>query len=122
MREFIYQAHPMRVRFGVRAFDVIAEEVEQLGLQHVAVLCMPGRAELGQLVARALGSLCVGVIAKAVMHVPREVAVETIAEIQALGAEYLSVFAGRLINAAEFYPHETIAQESHATYEDDSVI
>ena len=49
----------------------------------VVVLCTPGRAELGQVLAGALGSLCVGVIAKAVMHVPREVADETIAEVKA---------------------------------------
>ncbi|MGO2866266.1 MAG: maleylacetate reductase [Corynebacterium casei] len=108
MREFIYQAHPMRVRFGVRAFDVVAEEVEHLGLQRVAVLCTPGRAELGQALARALGSLCVGVIAKAVMHVPREVAAETIAEVQALGADgCVSIGGGSAIGLGKAVAMET---------------
>ncbi|MGO3079209.1 maleylacetate reductase [Corynebacterium casei] len=108
MREFIYQAHPMRVRFGVRAFDVIAEEVEHLGLQRVAVLCTPGRADLGQALARALGSLCVGVIAKAVMHVPREVAAETIAEVQALGADgCVSIGGGSAIGLGKAVAMET---------------
>ena len=108
MREFIYQAHPMRVRFGVRAFDVVAEEVEHLGLQHIAVLCTPGRAELGQSLARALGSMCVGVIAKAVMHVPREVATETIAEIQALGADgCVSIGGGSAIGLGKAVALET---------------
>lgn len=108
MREFIYQAHPMRVRFGVRGFDVIAEEVRNLGLQRVAVLCTPGRAELGQLVARALGSLCVGVVAKAVMHVPREVAAETIAEVHALGAEgCVSIGGGSAIGLGKAVARET---------------
>lgn len=108
MREFVYQAHPMRVRFGVRAFDVIAEEVEQLGLQHVAVLCTPGRAELGQALARVLGSLCVGVIAKAVMHVPRDIATETIAEVQALGADgCVSIGGGSAIGLGKAVALET---------------
>lgn len=108
MREFVYQAHPMRVRFGVRAFDVIAEEVEHLGLQRVAVLCTPGHAELGQALARALGSLCVGVIAKAVMHVPREVAAETIAEVQALGADgCVSIGGGSAIGLGKAVAMET---------------
>lgn len=108
MREFVYQAHPMRVRFGVRAFDVIAEEVEHLGLQRVAVLCTPGRAELGQALARALGSLCVGVIAKAVMHVPREVAAEIIAEVQALGADgCVSIGGGSAIGLGKAVAMET---------------
>ncbi|MDN6136343.1 maleylacetate reductase [Corynebacterium sp.] len=108
MREFVYQAHPMRVRFGVRAFDVIAEEVEHLGLQRVAVLCTPGRADLGQALARALGSLCVGVIAKAVMHVPREVAAETIAEVQALGADgCVSIGGGSAIGLGKAVAMET---------------
>ena len=108
MREFVYQAHPMRVRFGVRAFDVIAEEVEHLGLQRVAVLCTPGRAELGLSLARALGSPCVGVIAKAVMHVPREVAAETIAEVQALGADgCVSIGGGSAIGLGKAVAMET---------------
>ncbi|MGP5294186.1 maleylacetate reductase [Corynebacterium casei] len=108
MREFVYQAHPMRVRFGVRAFDVIAEEVEHLGLQRVAVLCTPGRADLGQALARALGSLCVGLIAKAVMHVPREVAAETIAEVQALGADgCVSIGGGSAIGLGKAVAMET---------------
>ena len=108
MREFVYQAHPMRVHFGVRAFDVIAEEVEHIGLQRVAVLCTPGRAELGQLVARSLGSLCVGVIAKAVMHVPRDIATETIAEVQTLGADgCVSIGGGSAIGLGKTVALET---------------
>lgn len=108
MQEFIYQAHPMRVRFGVRAFDVIAEEVEHLGLQRVAVLCTPGRAELGRLLARALGSMCAGVIPKAVMHVPREVATETIAEVQALRADgCVSIGGGSAIGLGKAVARET---------------
>lgn len=95
---FTYQALPMRVRFGEPAFDVIAEELSHLGLRKVVVLCSPGRVELGQLLAGAIrntvgtsggdsDATCAGVIAKAVMHVPREVAEETIAEVKRLGAD-----------------------------------
>ena len=110
---FTYQALPMRVRFGEPAFDVIAEELSHLGLRKVVVLCSPGRVELGQLLAGAIrntvgtsggdsDATCAGVIAKAVMHVPREVAEETIAEVKRLGADgCVSIGGGSAIDAAK---------------------
>ena len=86
-QHFTYQALPMRVRYGVRAFDVVREELEYLGLERVVVLCSPGRKELGQLLADPLGCSCVGVIAKAEMHVPRDLVEETIDEVKRLGAD-----------------------------------
>lgn len=85
--QFIYQALPMRVRFGERAFDVIGEELEHLGLKKVVVLCSLGRRELGQLLADTLGSACAGTISKAVMHVPQDVAKEAIAEVKSIRAD-----------------------------------
>ena len=86
-QQFTYQALPMRVRFGVRAFDVITEELEHLGLKKVVVLCSPGRKELGQLLADALGASHLTTIPKAVMHVPQELAEDVIAEVENLGAD-----------------------------------
>ena len=97
-QQFTYQALPMRVRFGVRAFDVITEELEHLGLKKVVVLCSPGRKELGQLLADALGASHLTTIPKAVMHVPQELAEDVIAEVENLGADgCLSIGGGSAI-------------------------
>lgn len=84
---FIYEALPMRVRFGTDALDALPEELDQIGLEKVVVLCSPEQEETGQQVATALGGRCVGVLASAIMHVPAEVAQEASDEASRLGAD-----------------------------------
>ena len=64
----------MRVRFGAGALASLPEELDEIGLQRVLVLCSPGQEDTGELVASALGERCVGMRAERVMHVPAEVA------------------------------------------------
>ena len=73
-RSFTYEALPMRVTFGAGALRRLPDEVAALGLTRVLVLCSPGQAALGKLVADALGERAAGVLAEARMHVPIEVA------------------------------------------------
>ena len=94
-QQFTYQALPMRVRFGVRAFDVITEELEHLGLKKVVGLCSPGRKELGQLLADALGASHLTTIPKAVMHVPQALAEDVIAAVANLGSHGCVSIGGR---------------------------
>jgi maleylacetate reductase len=74
IRSFSYEALPMRVTFGAGALRRLPDEVADLGLTRVLVLCSPGQAALGKLAADALGSRAAGVLADARMHVPIEVA------------------------------------------------
>ncbi len=71
---FVYEALPMRVRFGPGTLAHLPDEVAALGLSRVLVLCSPEQAETGHLVSRALQERSVGVLAEARMHVPIEVA------------------------------------------------
>ncbi|MGP5930603.1 maleylacetate reductase [Corynebacterium glyciniphilum] len=86
-RNFIYEALPMRVRFGADALDALPEELDQIGLQKVVVLCSPEQESTGQQVADALGNRSVGVLASAIMHVPAEVAQQASDEAARLGAD-----------------------------------
>jgi maleylacetate reductase len=74
MRTFTYQALPMRVVFGIGALRKLPDEVENLGLSRVLVLCSPEQEAMGRSVATALGERAAGVLPEARMHVPIEVA------------------------------------------------
>jgi maleylacetate reductase len=73
-KQFVYEALPMRVLFGVGSLQRLPEEAEQLGLASVLVLCTPGHQDLGARAAELLGARSVGVFAGARMHVPVETA------------------------------------------------
>ena len=85
--DFRYEALPMRVRFGAGSVASLPEELDEIGLRRVLVLCSPGQEDTGELVASALGERSVGMRASAVMHVPAEVAERAQAEAVALGAD-----------------------------------
>ena len=85
--DFQYEALPMRVRFGAGALASLPDELDQIGLQRVLVLCSPGQEDTGELVASALGDRCVGIRPDAVMHVPADVAARARAEAISLGAD-----------------------------------
>ena len=87
MREFVYEALPGRVVFGLGSLDRLAEEVERLGVAKVLVLSTPQQREQAEDVARRLGSRSAGVYDKAEMHVPIEVAKAAREEAQRLGAD-----------------------------------
>ena len=54
MREFSYEALPMRVVFG--PVSRLGAEVAALGLKRVLVVCGPGHASLGAQIADRLGA------------------------------------------------------------------
>jgi maleylacetate reductase len=96
---FVYQALPMRVRFGAgSARDGLAEEVAALGLTSVLALCSPGHRSTTEAVVASIGDRCVGVLAEARMHVPVEVAERARAEADRLGADgFVAVGGGSAI-------------------------
>jgi maleylacetate reductase len=86
-QDFVYEANPMRVRFGSGALASLPEELDLLGLNRVLVLCSPGRRDTADRIAGLLESRCVGVRADAVMHVPADVAERAAAAAVELGAD-----------------------------------
>lgn len=87
IHSFVHEALPMRVRFGAKSLSALPDELDQIGLGRVLVLCSPGQEEAAGLVAGTLGSRCVGVLADAVMHVPSQVAERASAEAARVGAD-----------------------------------
>jgi maleylacetate reductase len=85
--EFVYQSLPMRVVFGAGTSTRLGEEVDQLGLTRVLVLCTPEQEALGKRVADGLGSRAAGVFPHARMHVPVEVAARARDAAAELGAD-----------------------------------
>jgi maleylacetate reductase len=87
MREFTYEALPMRVAFGPGRAASVGAELEHLGLRRVLVLCTPGQQKTARVVADGLGDRCVAVYPEAQMHVPAEVADAACAVAAELGAD-----------------------------------
>ena len=86
MLNFVYDALPGRVIFGVGSFDRLAEEVDRLGAGKALVVSTPEQRSDAEEAARRLGDRSVGIHAKAVMHVPIDSAKEACAEARRLQA------------------------------------
>ncbi len=87
MREFVYEALPGRVVFGLGSLDRLANEVVRLGVDKVLVLSTPQQRDQAEDVAQRLGDKSAGVYDRAEMHVPVEVALAAREEAQRLGAD-----------------------------------
>ena len=87
MRSFTYTGLPMRVVFGAGSISQLAAEVEKLGAKRALLLSTPGRGDSVRKVAASLGTTLAGIYAKAVMHVPVEVAEDARRVAAELGAD-----------------------------------
>ncbi len=94
MRDFVFTGQAGRVVFGAGSFAHLEREVDLLGAKRVLVLCTPEQQALAEDVAKRLGQRVVGVYAKAVMHVPVEVANAAIQEAYRLAADGLIAVGG----------------------------
>src|ERR1700754_3597487 len=74
MKGFVYQGMPSRVVFEWGALAQLPAEVERLGARRALILATPRQDALRGGGARVLGARAAGIHAKAVMHVPVEVA------------------------------------------------
>lgn len=107
MQSFVYKALPTRVVFGAGVFETLAQEAAQIG-QRLLVLATPEQADLADRAAALLGPACAGVYAKAVMHVPIEVAQAAVAHARELAADGLvSVGGGSTTGLAKAIALET---------------
>jgi alcohol dehydrogenase class IV len=87
LKAFTYTALPARVVFGAGSVAQLPAELEKLGAKRALVLSTPGRAASVKAVAASLGARCAGIYAKAVMHVPVEVAEDARRAAKELGAD-----------------------------------
>jgi alcohol dehydrogenase class IV len=94
MLEVTYQTLPSRVLFGPGRIAALPAEVERLGARRALVLSTPGKRALAEDAARRLGPLCAGILARAVMHVPVEIAEEGRAEARRLEADCTVAIGG----------------------------
>jgi len=94
VRDFVFTGQASRVVFGVGSLAHLEREVDLLGAKRVLVLCTPEQQALAEDVAKRLGQRAVGVYAKAVMHVPVEVATAAIQEADRLAADCLIAAGG----------------------------
>lgn len=94
MQNFVYDALPGRVVFGVGSLDTIADEVARLGVAKALVLATPPQRAQAEDVARRLGPAAAGVFAEAEMHVPIEVAQKARDAARRLGADACVAIGG----------------------------
>ena len=107
-RAFTYSALPMRVRFGAGSLAQLPDEVAELGLSRVLLLCSPEQENTGKLVATALSERAAGVLPEARMHVPVEVAHRARALAQELGADgCVAVGGGSAVGLAKALAKDT---------------
>ena len=95
MKDFQYQALPMRVTFGTGSLKSLPDEVRRLGLRRVLVLSTSFQEDLAREVSDQLGELSAGVHPEAEMHVPVESAHRAREVAKAAGADgYVAVGGG----------------------------
>lgn len=88
MREFAYEAQPMRVVLRPGAsVTATPDEAERLGLRRLLVVSGPRGARTARAVADALGGACAGLHTEARMYVPAEVADRAVEVARAVGAD-----------------------------------
>ncbi|CAG1018657.1 maleylacetate reductase [Burkholderiaceae bacterium] len=94
MNAFAFEAHLPRVVFGAGALQQLAAEIERLGAKRALVLSTPEQADSARRVAELLGERSAGIFARAVMHVPVEVAREARDEARRVGADCAVAIGG----------------------------
>ncbi len=94
MTPFAWTGQPGRVVFGAGAVASLGDEVAALGATRALVVCTPGRRELGERTAAALGARAAGVFAGAEMHVPAQVAARAREAAAAAGADCCVAIGG----------------------------
>lgn len=91
---FVYQTHPLRVRFGAGALRHVHDEVAAIGGTRALILATPFQKEDALHLAERMGSSAAGVFAGARMHTPIEVTVTALQAYADTGADCLVSFGG----------------------------
>lgn len=107
-REFVHEGRPGRVVFGVGARERLRDEVEQLGLKRLLVVCTPPQAGLAAELTLPLGELVAELHPYAAMHVPVEVAAAAVDRAREISADgCLAIGGGSAVGLAKAVAKET---------------
>jgi alcohol dehydrogenase class IV len=93
-RAFVFDPRLPRVVFGAGASHHLPRELGLLGAKRALVLSTPGQSAMAERVASLLGDRAAGVFARAVMHVPAEIARAAQGEARRLGADCAIAIGG----------------------------
>lgn len=92
--EFLYSTEARRVVFGAGTLRHVRREVELLGTARALILSTPEQSADAERTAQLLGDYAAGVFAKAVMHVPIEIARTARAEAERRRADCIVAVGG----------------------------
>lgn len=87
MQSFNHESHGGRVVFGSGSLETLPAILDSLGVARALLITTPEQAELGRRIDRVLGTRSAGMLAKAVMHVPVEVARDAVRAMRESGAD-----------------------------------
>jgi len=106
---FVHDAPSQRVVFGDGALGRIETETTSLGIRRALVVATPGSGErLGEKVTALLGANAAGLHARAVIHVPRDIAEAGLAAAREADADGLvAIGGGSAIGLAKYIARET---------------
>ncbi len=106
---FTYDVPPQRVVFAFGALARVGEEAERLKFSRALVVATPGSgARLGSKVAELLGARAAGLLAQAIIHVPKAVAEAGLAAAREANADGLvAVGGGSAIGLAKAIARDT---------------
>jgi len=105
---FTYDQAPGRTLFGRGRIAALGAEAERLGLRRVMIVSSPRATALAAQASQALGRRAAGVHARAVMHVPADVAADAVKAARAMSADaVLAVGGGSPIGLAKAVALET---------------
>jgi alcohol dehydrogenase class IV len=91
---FQYDALPGRVVFGAGAIARLPEEAARLRLKRVLIVSTAGQRKLAERAGESLGSLAVGIFAKAVMHTPSDITETALLRVADLRADGIVAIGG----------------------------
>lgn len=91
---FIYEALPMRVRFGTGTLREVESEVEKLGARRALVLTTPQQKGEGEKLGVMLGDRFAGLFSDATMHTPVDVTERALEVLRALDADCVVAMGG----------------------------
>lgn len=92
--EFVYNAHPARVIFGIGASEKVAEELDRLNISRAIVVSTPDMALLAGKFAAAIGGRAAIVYPGAAQHTPTGVTEAALQAAQSVNADGILAVGG----------------------------
>lgn len=92
--KFVYEALPIRVRFGRGAISEVGAELRRLGATRALVLTTPEQEEAGRRLGARLGEAFAGLFPGAAMHTPTDVTERALGALRSAAADCVVAIGG----------------------------